>query len=148
MPKIRNYRFATYHLYHKKKLGIIEFIYNLCLFYKFDLLEIVKMQTNNILILANNNFTNNKENIIKEVKIIIKDYKYLSSAQPIKFNRVQIKLDSNTIIFIKKSQVNDIFLAIGYNIDLTSFRKIIRKKLLLKEQCLAQRAKSAYIGFM
>lgn len=35
--------------------------YKLCLFYKFDLLEIVEMQTNNRLILAHNDFINNEK---------------------------------------------------------------------------------------
>ena len=38
-----------------------ELIYKPCLFYRSCLLEIVDMQTNNILILANNNLTSKKK---------------------------------------------------------------------------------------
>lgn len=45
-------------MYYKEKFGITELIYNLCLLYWSSLLKIVGMQTNNILILADNNFVN------------------------------------------------------------------------------------------
>ncbi len=35
--KVDNNKFATYYIYNKKKLEITEFIYNLYLLYKFDL---------------------------------------------------------------------------------------------------------------
>ena len=54
-----------------------KFIYNFYLFYKFDLLRIMKMQINNILILTNDVFASNKKKTIKITKIIIKDCKYL-----------------------------------------------------------------------
>lgn len=38
------------------------------------------MKTDNILILANNNFTSNREKVIKVAKLIIKNYKYLTAA--------------------------------------------------------------------
>lgn len=62
-------------------------IYNLCLFYKSSPLEIVKMQINDTLILVDNAFASNEEKTIKVAKLIIKDRKYLISAQPVKFNR-------------------------------------------------------------
>lgn len=49
---------------------------------------------------------------IKVAKIMIKDYKYLTSIQTIKFNKAQIKLDLNGIILTKKSLIGDIFLVI------------------------------------
>lgn len=80
--------------------------------------------------------------------IMIKDREYLISARPLKFNGAQIKLDSNGTVLIKESHVGGIFLVTDHNIDSTSLRGITRKKLLLKEQYLAQRAKCAYIAFM
>lgn len=49
---------------------------------------------------------------IKIVKIIIKDWKYFTFIQLLKFNRVQIKLDSKNIVLIRKSHINSIFLII------------------------------------
>lgn len=71
--KAGNYWFTTYHIYYKNKLGIKESIFNRCFFYYSSLFGIIKIQTNNILILANNNFANKKEVAIKFAKIMTKD---------------------------------------------------------------------------
>lgn len=63
------------------------------------------MQTNDILILAKNNFTSKKKAVIKSAKIIIKDPKYLTFLQSLKFNGAQIKLNSKKIVLTIKSQV-------------------------------------------
>lgn len=68
MSKMNNYLFTIYHIYHKKKLEKTKSTYNFCPFYKFDLLKIMEMQTNDMLILINIIFTNNKK------KLMIKDY--------------------------------------------------------------------------
>lgn len=57
---------------------MIESIYNLYFFYKSSLFEIVEMQINNILILANNNFASKNKTAIKVAKIIIKNQKYFT----------------------------------------------------------------------
>lgn len=75
---------------------------------------------------------------------MIKNCKYYSSTQPIKFNRVQIKLDLDGIVLSKKSYVSGIFLITDHNIDSTSFWRITRKKLSSKKQYFAQRVRSAY----
>lgn len=79
------------------------------------------MKKYDILILTNNNFTNIKEKLIKSVKIIKKDNKYLTSIYLPKFKISQIKLNSNSIIVIKKSFLREIFLVKYYIIDLISF---------------------------
>lgn len=80
MLEIDNYWFASYKLYYKEKFKIIESTYNSCLFYRSDILEIVRMQTNNTLILANNIFASKKKEVIKAIKIITKNCKYLTFA--------------------------------------------------------------------
>lgn len=54
LSKIDNYKSAIYYIYYKIKLKIIESIYNPHYFYIFGLLKIMRMQTNYILILADN----------------------------------------------------------------------------------------------
>ena len=83
--------------------------------------------------------------MIKVVKIMVKDCKYLTSAQPIKFNGSQIKLDLDGIILTKKSHVSGIFLIIGHNADFTSSTGITRKKLSLIKQYMAQRVRGAFV---
>lgn len=108
-------------------------IYKPCLFYRSGVIGIVRMQTNDILILANNDFDSNKEEAVKAVKLMIKDYKYPTFIQFIKFNKTQIKLNSNGIILIKKSHISSILLVIDHDIDSTNLQEITRKKLLLKK---------------
>lgn len=62
--------------------------YNLCLLYQFSPLQIIKMQINDIIILANNNIASIKKVIIKKTKIMTKDREYLTSIQSLSFNGV------------------------------------------------------------
>lgn len=71
--EVGNHWFATYHIYHKNKLGIKEFIYNLYLLYSFGPFGMIGIQTDNILILANNNFAGKKKSAIQIAKIMTKD---------------------------------------------------------------------------
>ena len=141
-----NHWFATYHTYHKEKLGMTESIYDPCLFFRFEPLGTVGMQTNDTLILADNNFAGTEKKAIKLAKIMTKDRKYLTPAHSLKFNGAPIKLDSNGIVLTKKSYVGGILPVTDHATDSTSSRGITRKKLSPKEQYLAQRARSAYIA--
>lgn len=64
---------------------------------------------------------------------MIKNIKYLTSANLLKFNNIQIKLDSNKTIIIKKSHIKKIFLVIDYVADFTCSKQIIKKNLLPKK---------------
>ena len=75
-----------------------------------------------------------------------KDREHLTSFHPLKFIGVQINLDSEGIVLTKKSHIGGIFLVTNRDIDSTSSRGITRKKLLPKEQYLAQRVRGAYIA--
>lgn len=80
IPKAGNHWFATYYIHHKKKLGMTESTYDPCFFYRSGPLGIIGMQTNNTLILADNNFANKEEKTVKNAKIMTKDWKYLTPA--------------------------------------------------------------------
>ena len=67
---------------------MIESIYNFCFFYSFGLLNIVKMQIDDILILTNNNFLNIEKNAIKSAKKMIKDKKHFLLIYSLKCNSV------------------------------------------------------------
>lgn len=62
-----------------------------------------------------------------------KNKNYFIFTHFLKFSGAQIKLNSNGIILTKKSYLRDIILVTNYNADSTSFKKITKKKLLLKE---------------
>ena len=133
IPKVSNHWFATYHIYHKKKLGMEELTYNFYLLYRSGPFGIVRMQTDDILIFANNNFASKKKADIKVAKIITKDQEQFTFTQTLKFNGAQIKLDSKGILLTKKSHVDGIFLVTDHNADSTSLRGITKKKLSPKE---------------
>lgn len=73
IPKACNHWFATYYKYHKNKLGRKKLIYDSFFFYSSGLFGIVEMQTNDILILANNDFVSKEKAAIKSVKIMTKN---------------------------------------------------------------------------
>ena len=137
VPEAGNHWFATYHTHHKENLGMEESTYDPCFLYRSGPFGIVGMQTDDTLILADNDFANKEEAEIKVAKIITKDREHLTSTQPLKFNGAQIKLDSEVIVLTKKSHVGGILLVTDHDVDSTSSREITRKKLLPKEQYLA-----------
>lgn len=79
IPEAGNHWFVIYHTHHKEKLGMTESTYSFYLFYKSGPLEIVEMQTDDTLILADNNLTSNEKKAIKIAKPMIKNCKYLTS---------------------------------------------------------------------
>lgn len=87
VPDADNHWFTIYHAYDKDILGIKQSTYDLCLFFiSGPTFGIVGIQTDDILILVDNNFTSIKEEAIKLVKIMTKNRKYLTSTHPLKFN--------------------------------------------------------------
>ena len=106
------------------------------------------MQTDDTLILADNDFAGKEEIAIQSAKIMTKEREYLTHVHPLKFNGIQIKLNSNGIVLTKESHVGGILPVIDNVTDSTCSRGITRKKLSPKEQYLAQRARGAYIASM
>ena len=67
---------------------MIESIYKFHLLFKYKLFDIVDLQTDNILILANHNFIAIQEKAIKMAKFITKKQAYLLPKIFIKFNNI------------------------------------------------------------
>ena len=134
VPKVGNYLFATYQIYHKDKLGMKESIYDpYFLFSSGPAFGIVRMQIDETLILANNDFASIEEDGIKSAKIMTKNREYLTPAHLLRFNDAQIRLDLDRTVLIKESHIRGI-LQIRDNVaDSTSSKRIIWKKLLPKE---------------
>lgn len=91
------------------------------------------MQTDDILILVDNDFASTKEDTIRSTKIKSKERKHFTFLYYLKFNDAQIKFESNRIVPIKKSHVKRIFLVTDYIINYTSFKWITKKKLPSKQ---------------
>lgn len=77
--KAGNHWFTTYHKYYRDKLEMRELTYNPYFFYRSGLFNIVGMQINNTLILADNDFVSKEEVVIKVAKIMTKGQKHLTS---------------------------------------------------------------------
>ena len=103
------------------------------------------MQTNDILMLINDQFAFEKKNVIKSTKIMIKNRKMFIFQQLIKFNDVQIKFDSKNLLLIKKINVGDINLMINKNVLSINAKDIIRIELFFKNQYVAQQIRNAYM---
>ena len=97
----------------------------------------MRMQTDDILILPDNEFVGKEKVIIQTAKIMTKDREFLTFSHPLKFNGVQINLDLKRIVLSKESHVGDIFFITNHDVDSTNSRGITRKKLSPKEQYLA-----------
>lgn len=80
-----------------------ELTYNPYFLYSDSKFDIVRMQTNNILILVHNKFIKKEEVAIKTSKIMTKSPKHLTFLYLLKFNRIQIKLDLEEIVFTKEN---------------------------------------------
>lgn len=65
----------------------------------------MEMKVDDILFLANNDFVSIKKDAIKSTKIMKKDRENFTSANSLKFNNAQIKLDPNGIVLIKESHI-------------------------------------------
>ena len=83
-----NHWFAIYHNYIINNFGIIKSIYNLYLFYKYDLFGIIYLQTNDILILTNNILATIEKKAIEMAKFIAKKQACFLFKILIKFNSI------------------------------------------------------------
>lgn len=106
------YWFNTYYSYHINKLSIMEFTYDFCLRYTNDDdkgFGIVNLQTDDILIRANNIFATTKKKELKEAQLLAKDREKLILNTPIKSNRGYITLANNNNIFVNQKNNNNAY---------------------------------------
>ena len=125
---------------------MIKSTYNSCLFHSIKSFDLIDFQIDNTLIFVSNDFVIKKNEIIKTINIIIKKRKYFNITNSIKFNDMKIKLQKNETIIIKHtSYVKNISSIKNQNFSFISAKKIIRKKLISKNQYVIQRARNAYV---
>ena len=132
---------------------MITFTYDSCLLHTMknhrNDFEIIDMQINDILILADEKFAKNEKKQLQKANFLIKKRDQLLSSVSIKFNDEEIIRKSNYFISLSQTKLcKNIHLIIFQLIDLTSSREIIRKTINIKNQYVAQRARRIYIAFM
>lgn len=121
--------------------------YNPWLLLRSRSLRIVRMQSDNKWIPADDNFASTKREAMKFEKIMTKDKEYLTPAHKLKFNRASIKLNWKWMFLSKESHVGGVVHVITHATNSTNFRRVTRNQLSPEEWCLAQNTRSAYILF-
>jgi hypothetical protein len=110
--------------------------------------ELVDLQTDDTLILADDEFVTLEENELTRAHLTFKRRQKLNLITSIKFNDELIILidDENTLLLIQSKQFDQIRLIdLKIFVDLTSSRDEIRKMIIFKDQYVIQRAKEVYI---
>lgn len=147
VPEARKHWFAIYHDYHIDKLGMKQSIYDLYLFYRSDPFNIVSLQTDNTLLLAEDVFADAEEAKIRQAKLMSKDQNYFTIDKSIKFNGTMIELELNGDVTLKqKTHITGISLVTKFEASIVSTKSVIHINLLSKEQYIAQRVKRAYVA--
>jgi hypothetical protein len=132
---------ATHQLNHQ--IEFIEFINQSNFISHF---EIVDLQTEDTLILADDEFVALEENELIRARLTFKKREKLISTISIKFNDDLIFLLDNSLLLTQSKQFDQIRLIdVKISLDLTSSRDEIRKMITSKDQYIVQRAKEAYI---
>jgi hypothetical protein len=111
--------------------------------------EIVDLQTDDTLILADDEFVSLKEKKLTRAHLISKKRGKLNLIISIKFNDELIILtnDDNILLLTQSKQFDQIKLInLSSSINSTSSREEIRKMITLKDQYVVQRARDAYIA--
>jgi hypothetical protein len=109
--------------------------------------EIVDLQTDDTLILADDEFVALKKNELARAHLTSKKREKLSLITSIKFNDELIFLSDNFLLLNQSKQFDQIRLIdVKVSIDLTSSREEIRKMITSKDQYIAQRARKTYIA--
>ncbi len=163
--EVDNHWFVIYHAHHVNKLEMSQSIYDFCFLHtdmKIDTssdlqtdlkddhlrtdMNIVDMQTNDILILIDSNFAAAKEKAIIDAKIMIKSRDNLESNSSLKFNDTIIERQENDIYLRQISQSDHLQLIKDVDIATISFKSKIKFALISKKQYVAQRARDAYVA--
>jgi hypothetical protein len=109
-------------------------------------MNIVNMQTNDILILIDSNIATAKNKTIIVVKIIIKSLNNLESNSSLKFNDTIIERQENDIYLKQIFQSDHFQLIKDFDIVIINFRDKIKLTLISKKQYVTQRARDAYVA--
>jgi hypothetical protein len=109
-------------------------------------MNIIDMQTDDILILVDLNFAAAKEKAIIDVKIMTKSRDHFDSNSSLKFNDTIIERQENDIYLRQISQSDHLQLIQNVDIAIISSRSKVRFALISKEQYVTQRARDAYVA--
>jgi hypothetical protein len=141
--------FNTYQKHHKNNLMMIESTFDSCLLHIefINHFGLVDIQTDDTLILADDEFVTLEQNELARAHLTFKQREKLISTISIKFNDGLISFSDNFLLLTQSKQFDQIRLIdVKTSVDLTSSRDEIRKMIISKDQYIAQRARGAYIA--
>ena len=125
---------------------MIESTYDFCLLYRHRFFGIVGFQTNDIFMLASEEFAVDEKNTIAKTKFLIKSRNCLTTIETIKFNELKIELHFNSeIILRQKTHVEKISFIKRFCISFISTRDVVRENLIIKNQYIVQKIRDAYL---
>ncbi len=112
------------------------------------LFDLVDLQTDDSLILANSDFAASKEFHLQKAKLMIKEREKLISDQSMKFNEELIRCDLviELIHLNQKKLCQNLQLIALKSMNLISSKDMIRKSVISNDQYVGQRARNAYIA--
>ena len=99
IAEVRTHWWTTYSKHYKEKLLMITFIFNPCFLIITigTLFGIISMQTNNIIILRDDQFSALKEDKLVKVNLIVKPKEKLNLIIPLFFNKCILSLNKDSI---------------------------------------------------
>jgi reverse transcriptase-like protein len=138
IPEAGTHWFGTYHKHHREKLGMGTSTYDPCLLITKDKngpFGLVGMQTDDTLILGDNEFVKQEDVELKRAKLLAKPSEQLTGDNPLLFNAYKLMIDGDEVALVQKEQGKRLRL-IDPNSD----------EAEVKQAYLEQRARGAYIG--
>jgi hypothetical protein len=137
VPEAGTHWWATYHKHHQEKLQMTTSSYDPCLLITTtkDAFGVVGMQTDDTLILGDNNFTRLEDNELMKANIKAKPTEALSYDSPLIFNGCILRQEDNAITLVQKNQ--------GAKLKLIDQTATLDE---LQNQYREQRARGAYIA--
>ncbi len=141
----------TYQAHHIQNLTMLESSYNFCLLWVSSPsigFGVVRLQTNDTLILADKIFATAEKVKLQKVKLLTKACNQLTIDHPIKLNGGFITLATEHSIYLnQESQYKYLrLIKLKKPLNLVSSRGLIRNSVTRKDQYIIQRARGAYVA--
>ena len=135
IPEAGTHWWATYNKHHQEKLGMETSSYDPCLLITTskDAFGVVGMQTDDTLILGDDNFAKLEQDKLEKAKLSAKPVDTLSYETPLIFNGGILRTEGDDIILVQKGQ--------GKKLQLVDTRSDTRT-----EEYREQRARGAYLA--
>ena len=131
---------------------MIESTYDFCLLYRHRFFEIVGFQIDDIFMLTSEEFAADEKNTIAKTKFLTKSRNCLTTIEAIKFNELKIELHFSSnesshahITLRQETHVGEISFIKRFCISFISIRNVVKENLIIKNQYIVQKTKSAYL---